>query len=1002
MVNYLRSFILFSLLLCIVSPSTAFSQQPDFVEISGPDFTIKDQSGNILGQGTVSTTNSPYWPDNNYSISGYAIGNVDDDLDLEVVLIAKHSPNYPSQVYAVEKDGAEISRYWNPGHLHEILLDDINGDGKSEILVAGTNNDQVVNINVPVVFALDAVTMNGEAPPRQGSLGSGTELWYTVTDNGLNASISYLTSIDSHIICNTSADQSGSQYILIEENGNIAQNLSIEELFYSQSKILLKIQTAATIDLNGAAGIFTADSLVAMDLIYWDTSFLSFNDDGTPFPDSLDFRTVITSSGNFYYGTITNNVANALAVFDGYGLSSLRDFSDNFNQNDIIIQPETNHDLRMNRFGWKVGADYREIYNAGFATSGPQSYLDVLETDFSLRNGFDKNVVFIKSMIDHQHRDYSWYNWNQWPFDSLAMQYWSPSNTLDNEVNEIHLDRSFKVELFGFEYSFLNAQAYTDNGDNSQIYVNGDLKVSNTNCCGVWYREANIQIDSVSIYTESDWSRAHPKFSYSVVADSVKTTENKEWMNNTLNPADSYDQNPEPFKLVLAPGWNYLNEEEQSLVTLSVPHSLQIRPDSTISVPVEVDIPAGMSIDSIEFSLSNYQSGLEYINIDTSNTLIGNRNWNISASASDSIFISAKLGSENISDPGILCFVNFLAEDIPCQDVPISVNNGLINSGTDSLLTQGGSVYITPHPPAYGDVDFNGQIQAYDASLILKHMTGADTLVCQDSVNADVTANGFLSSLDASVLLQYGVGLIDELPADINSTNEQLPGPVLQTVSEVGGVFRIPLNISQSDSNIFSFEGQIIYDAAALEFEATNWTEANGWIMKSELVKPGLIKVAGASGGAGFIQNNIGSLKFRISENYTGDSTEVKIDRWRWNEKPKIADVDKIVLSQTILNINPAENLPQAFQLKDNFPNPFNPKTTIAYGLPSERSVRIEVINIRGKLVATLIDKSQDAGWYSIQWNGCDNNGVRVSSGVYFYRLKTEGFESINKMLLVK
>lgn len=94
--------------------------------------------------------------------------------------------------------------------------------------------------------------------------------------------------------------------------------------------------------------------------------------------------------------------------------------------------------------------------------------------------------------------------------------------------------------------------------------------------------------------------------------------------------------------------------------------------------------------------------------------------------------------------------------------------------------------------------------------------------------------------------------------------------------------------------------------------------------------------------------------------------------------------------------------MPNQFQLYNNYPNPFNPSTKIAYDLPSPVQVKVDVINILGRHVATLVDESQPAGHYEVIWNGRDNNGSDVSSGIYLYRLTAGDFASSKKMILQK
>jgi flagellar hook assembly protein FlgD len=85
-----------------------------------------------------------------------------------------------------------------------------------------------------------------------------------------------------------------------------------------------------------------------------------------------------------------------------------------------------------------------------------------------------------------------------------------------------------------------------------------------------------------------------------------------------------------------------------------------------------------------------------------------------------------------------------------------------------------------------------------------------------------------------------------------------------------------------------------------------------------------------------------------------------------------------------------------------NYPNPFNPETQILFNMPKKGNVSIQVFNIKGQLVKNLLNEERNAGQNTVRWNGQDNNGRAVSSGVYFYRVQAENQTVINKMLLMK
>ena len=94
--------------------------------------------------------------------------------------------------------------------------------------------------------------------------------------------------------------------------------------------------------------------------------------------------------------------------------------------------------------------------------------------------------------------------------------------------------------------------------------------------------------------------------------------------------------------------------------------------------------------------------------------------------------------------------------------------------------------------------------------------------------------------------------------------------------------------------------------------------------------------------------------------------------------------------------------VPQRFALAQNFPNPFNPETTISYDLPVEASVRLEVFDLLGQQVRSLAAGEQAAGRYQLRWDGRDSGGREMGSGVYFYRLRAGDFTAVGKMLLVR
>jgi len=96
------------------------------------------------------------------------------------------------------------------------------------------------------------------------------------------------------------------------------------------------------------------------------------------------------------------------------------------------------------------------------------------------------------------------------------------------------------------------------------------------------------------------------------------------------------------------------------------------------------------------------------------------------------------------------------------------------------------------------------------------------------------------------------------------------------------------------------------------------------------------------------------------------------------------------------------EALPTKFALKQNFPNPFNPVTSIAFDLPAEHDVYLTVYNMLGQKIRTLVNDHRAAGRYAIQWDGKDDSGHMLGSGVYFYNIQAGNFNKTAKMVLLK
>jgi hypothetical protein len=94
--------------------------------------------------------------------------------------------------------------------------------------------------------------------------------------------------------------------------------------------------------------------------------------------------------------------------------------------------------------------------------------------------------------------------------------------------------------------------------------------------------------------------------------------------------------------------------------------------------------------------------------------------------------------------------------------------------------------------------------------------------------------------------------------------------------------------------------------------------------------------------------------------------------------------------------------IPTEFALQQNYPNPFNPTTQINFSLPENQRVKLEVYDVIGRLVTTIVDKDMEPGNYNVSWEGTDASGARVTSGIYLYRLQAGSYSAVKKMVMLK
>ncbi len=132
--------------------------------------------------------------------------------------------------------------------------------------------------------------------------------------------------------------------------------------------------------------------------------------------------------------------------------------------------------------------------------------------------------------------------------------------------------------------------------------------------------------------------------------------------------------------------------------------------------------------------------------------------------------------------------------------------------------------------------------------------------------------------------------------------------------------------------------------------------------------------------------------QFQIRLRSTGGSGVLPNDDWF---------VDDLVL-QTPTGIVEDNPLPKQFAVRENYPNPFNPSTTIRYQLPEQTRVKLVVYNTLGQTVRVLVNSDRPAGYHQAVWDGRNDQGVQVASGIYLFRFEAGSYQQVRKMVLLK
>ena len=402
--------------------------------------------------------------------------------------------------------------------------------------------------------------------------------------------------------------------------------------------------------------------------------------------------------------------------------------------------------------------------------------------------------------------------------------------------------------------------------------------------------------------------------------------------------------------------------------------------NTTEGMPIRLVDLGEEPIQGMEFTI-NYDPNVMVLSIDDqTNTAVESINLVTNEVSPGQILVAFATDGNpenDITDLGT--FFNMTLDLIGAGETEVLITDIQINE--KPVQDFGAIVNIVPR--LCGDVSGDNLVTALDASFVLQNTVKiADVfpLVGLDSTAADVTGNGDISAFDASWILQKTVGVRDNLGCISLPLKEEPDQPVadLRLIDSNDGIDMVELDFAGSNFDVYAIQLELTADNGLSFKGIQNLPEE--WNMLTNTTD-GVIHIS--LYGIQPIQKK--SLILELASTINGALPTIKA-QVTLNET-EAPDIDELVIGEA----------PSEFALNQNYPNPFNPSTNISYTLPEMSQVDITIYNMLGQRVATLVNQTQEAGSYTINWEAGS-----ASSGVYIYRLTAGNQTFTKRMMLIK
>jgi len=292
-----------------------------------------------------------------------------------------------------------------------------------------------------------------------------------------------------------------------------------------------------------------------------------------------------------------------------------------------------------------------------------------------------------------------------------------------------------------------------------------------------------------------------------------------------------------------------------------------------------------------------------------------------------------------------------------------------------------------------GDINLDDLVNVPDCIRLLQYLVGKYNFTLYQKWAADFNGDGSIDEADALMILTKSLdGLLPKVVGH---------GPAYISVGhftkESEDLLTVPVLIN-GRNDVYAFGIEMTYDPNTVVIKTVTSTMFSS-LIAANFNEPGKIKVSMVNKNG--LINSMGEildLRFKLKSDLQ-DVPELNINEVRLFNQ----NANRI---ETIIKMQQTEivQIPQRFELFQNFPNPFNPITTIKYDLPENSNVRLIIYNMNGQEVRSLVHQNMNAGSHTLTWDARDNVGRLVPSGIYVYKIRVENgnWESMKKMILLK